>query len=260
MPSASFFVEHSGSGSFRATENTRGPWDHEHQHAGPPSALLARALERLEPKDGLRIVRVTTEILRPVPIAALELDVSVVRPGRSVELLEGALRSERHEVMRARAWRMRETDIGIPQPECVRMPPPEDARPVPFFPTLAQVGYHTSMEWRFFSGGFNEPGPGKAWLRMKLPLLPGEEPSPLTRTIVAADSGNGVSSPLDYQKYLFVNTDLTIQLYREPQGEWIGLDGRSHVEPTGVGLTETVLHDRSGPVGRAMQTLFDAAR
>ena len=256
--SSTFFFEKAG--AFVATDNTRGPWDPEHQHAGPPSALLARAFERFEPKDNLRIVRVTTEILRPVPIEELRLDVSLVRSGRSVELLEGTLRSERHEVMRARAWRMRETDIGIPEPHRQPMRLLEDARPVPLFPTLAEVGYHTSMEWRFFSGGFHDPGPGEAWLRMKIPLVPGEDPSPLVRTIVAADSGNGVSSPLDYERYLFVNTDLTVQLYRDPEGEWIGLDARSHVEPTGIGLTETVLHDRSGPVGRAMQTLFVAKR
>jgi hypothetical protein len=28
------------------SELTRGPWDPDAQHAGPPSALLARALER----------------------------------------------------------------------------------------------------------------------------------------------------------------------------------------------------------------------
>lgn len=258
MPEDSFFVARGA--LFLATENTRGPWDPEHQHAGPPAALLSRAIERFEPRENLRVVRVTTEILRPVPIEELAVEVSIVRSGRSVELLEGVLRSRRHEVMRARAWRMRETDIGVPKPERVRMPPPEEARSVPFFPTLSDVGYHTSMEWRFFSGGFNEPGPGRAWLRMTLPLLPGEEPTPLTRTIVAADSGNGVSSPLDYHEYLFVNTDLTVQLYREPESDWVGLDGRSHVEPSGVGLTETVLHDRTGSFGRAMQTLFVAPR
>ena len=168
------------------------------------------------------------------------------------------MRSGGEELIRARAWRMRESSIGIPDPEPETKPllPPEEGKPVPFFPTLADTGYHTSMEWRFFSGGFNDPGPGTAWLRMAIPLVPGEEPSPLVRTIIAADSGNGVSSPLDYGQYLFVNTDLTVQLYRDPDSEWIGLDARSHVEPTGVGSTATVLHDEQGPVGRSMQTLF----
>ena len=91
---------------------------------------------------------------------------------------------------------------------------------------------------------------------MSVPLVEGEAPSGLVRVLVAADSGNGVSSPLDYESYIFVNTDLTVHLYRDPEGEWIGLDARTHVEPTGIGITETVLHDLRGPIGRALQTLF----
>ncbi|HEX2126153.1 MAG TPA: acyl-CoA thioesterase domain-containing protein, partial [Thermoleophilaceae bacterium] len=73
------------------SELTRGPWDPAAQHAGPPSALLARALERCEPRDGLRIARITVEILGPVPLAPLTATARVVRPGRSVELLEASL-------------------------------------------------------------------------------------------------------------------------------------------------------------------------
>lgn len=247
-------------GSFHSTENTRGPWNPEHQHAGPPSALLGRALEQFEPKANTRIVRVTNEILRPVPIAPLDVEVSMARSGRSVELLEAVLSADGREIMRSRAWRMRTTKMDLPPPARAPMPGPDDGAHQPFFPTLAETGYHTSMEWRFFAGGFNDPGPGRAWLRMKLPLLQGEEPSALARVLVAADSGNGVSSPLDYEQYLFVNTDLTVQLYRDAVGEWIGLDARSHVEPTGIGLTETVLHDREGPIGRALQSLFITKR
>jgi hypothetical protein len=257
MTSAFFAV--SGS-SFVSSEHTRGPWNDAHQHAGPPSALLGRAFETFAPRPDARIVRVTTEILRPIPIVPLEIDVSLARGGRNVELLEAVLVAEGREVLRARAWRMRTTATDIPASERTPMPGPERGVQTPFFPTFADVGYHTSMEWRFVTGGFNEPGPGSAWLRMTMPLVEGEDPSALVRALIAADSGNGVSAALDYQRYLFVNTDLTVQLYRDAVGEWLGLDSRSHVEPTGVGITETVLHDRGGPIGRALQTLFVVAR
>jgi Acyl-CoA thioesterase C-terminal domain len=103
-------------------------------------------------------------------------------------------------------------------------------------------------------------GPATAWLEMKVPLVEGEVPSPLVRVLVAADSGNGVSCALDPERYLFVNTDLNVFLHRPPEGEWIGMDSRALVDGSGVGLTETVLHDRSGPVGRALQTLYVAER
>jgi hypothetical protein len=116
------------------------------------------------------------------------------------------------------------------------------------------------MDWRFLNGSFRVMGPATAWLKMGVPLLVGEEPSPLVRVLVAADSANGISCALDPREYLFVNTDLNLFLYREPEGEWIGMDSRTFLDPSGVGLTETVLHDRRGPVGRGLQTLYVAKR
>jgi Acyl-CoA thioesterase C-terminal domain len=97
------------------------------------------------------------------------------------------------------------------------------------------------------------------WLRMRVPLVDGEEPGPLTRVLVAADSGNGISNVLDWNKHLFVNADLTVSLYRYPHDEWVCLDSRTSVED-GIGLTDTALHDEHGPIGRATQSLLVAAR
>src|ERR687894_3208698 len=102
------------------SELTRGPWDPGAQHAGPPSALVARAIERCEPRDGMRVGRITLEILRPVPIAPLSVAVEVVRPGRSVELLEATLSGPEGELIRARAWRLQASDLNLDEPE----PPP----------------------------------------------------------------------------------------------------------------------------------------
>ena len=64
-------------------------------------------------------------------------------------------------------------------------------------------------------------GPSAIWFRLRYPLLEGEEPSVYQRVAVAADSGNGISAILDFTKYGFVNSDLTINLLRRPRGEWI---------------------------------------
>jgi hypothetical protein len=75
-----------------------------------------------------------------------------------------------------------------------------------------------------------------------------------------ADFGNGVSASLPFDRYLFINADLTLHLQREPRGEWIGLDARTILFESGTGLAESVLHDEAGPVGRAFQTLVVAPR
>ena len=112
------------------------------------------------------------------------------------------------------------------------------------------------MEYRLIRGSFVEPGPATAWMRMRVPLVAGEEPTPLQRVMAAADTGNGVSAMLDWNRYLFINVDLSVHLGRMPEGEWICLNAVTHPEPHGVGLTETVLLDERGPIGRAAQTLL----
>jgi Thioesterase-like superfamily len=236
------------------SELTRGPWDPGAQHAGPPAALLGRAVERCEPRDGMQVGRITFDILGAVPLAPLEVRARVVRPGRSVELLEASLSGPEGEAMRATAWRLRagEADV-LAGPD--RPPPgPERGATREFFATGQDVGYHTAMEWLFVRGAFLERGPATVWMRMRVPLVAGDEPSPLERVLVAADSGNGVSAELDYHRYLFINTDLSVHLLRMPAGEWVCLDATTHVD--GLGLTDTALWDERGRIGRAAQTLL----
>lgn len=234
------------------SELTRGPWDPDAQHAGPPSALLARALERCEPGEGMRIGRITVEILGPVPLAPLTVEASVVRPGRSVELLAASLAGPDGEVMRASAWRVAAGGVRVesdPPP-----PGPEQGRDRDFFPTGQEHGYHTAMEYRFVRGSFLEPGPALVWMRMRGPLVEGEPTSPLERLMVVADVANGVSAVLDYREFLFINTELTVHLLRPPEGEWVGVDAVTHLD--GVGLAESVLWDERGRLGRGAQTLL----
>jgi hypothetical protein len=238
---------------------TRGPWDRDSQHAGPPSALLARAMELCEPREGMRVGRVTVEILKPLPIEPLTLNAQVVRPGKSVELVEASLEGpEGTELARARGWRLAESDITA---DWERDDPPrgrQDAEALEFFPTGEVVGWHTAMEIVFARGRFLEPGPATVWMRPRVALVEGEPITPLQRVMLAADGGNGVSAPLPWERYIFINTDLTVHLLRPPEGEWVCLDSVTHVE--GTGMTDTALWDDRGRVGRAAQTLLVRAR
>ena len=128
------------------------------------------------------------------------------------------------------------------------------------FPTEEEHGYHTGMEVSFISGGFMEQGPATVWLRMRAPLVGGEEPTPLQRLLIAADVGNGVSSTLDFRRFLFLNVELTVHLERLPAGEWVCLDAVTLPQPSGVGIAESVLFDERGRIGRAVQTLLIASR
>ena len=74
------------------------------------------------------LARVTVEILGAVPIAEVEVETTVERPGRSVELLAGELRADgRAGAARARLARARRRRVGTRRPSR-RSPLPEDAR------------------------------------------------------------------------------------------------------------------------------------
>ncbi|UQX02188.1 thioesterase family protein [Streptomyces sp. RerS4] len=258
------FYERLDTGRFLATEATRGPWDPRAQHAGPPAALLGRAVEeRPGGRTDLRLARITYEILRPVPIGALEITASVLRSGRGTELVEAALTPEGASgpVMLARALRIRVAEEPVPAvAQGAVVAPPGEAASAPFFPVPWERGYHTAVEPRFVAGAFVEPGPGTCWMRMRVPLVAGEEVRPLDRVLVAADSANGISAALDYGSFVFLNGDLTVHLHRHPVGEWVCVESRTSVDPGGIGLVDARAHDEKGPIGRIAQSLFVAPR
>jgi hypothetical protein len=256
------FYEPAGDG-FDATPLTRGPWDPGAQHAGPPAALLGRALEGLPEAEDFQICRITFEILRSIPIAPVEVEARIVRPGRRVQMVEAELRVAGETLMMARAWRLRTAPVDLPA-EAVAIPPgpalPSEPGPSTFLPSGQDVGYHTAMELRFTTGAFTEIGPATAWLRMRQPLVGDEPPTPLQRVLVAADVGNGISAAVDFREFVFVNVDLTVQFERPAEGEWVSVDAVTLPQATGNATAESVLSDERGRFGRAMQSLIIAKR
>jgi acyl-Coa thioesterase superfamily protein/acyl-CoA thioesterase superfamily protein len=254
-----------GPGRFAPTELARGPWDPDAQHGGAPAALLAGVLERL-PADGeapMAVVRLTYELLRPVPLAPLEVATRVARPGRRVQLLEATLRADGEEVVRATALRIREQEVPVPEPPAVAGPPrgPETSRPTqPPAADTATMFAGTGIEIRFAAGRFRGPGPACAWFRLRVPVLAGEAVTPLQRLAAAADFGNGISAVVGWATHVFINPDLTVYVERLPEGEWVALDAETRLGPHGTGVSDAVLFDQRGRIGRAQQALYVAER
>lgn len=242
--------------------HSRGPWDDAAQHGGAPGALLAREVERLEPGSDMLVARITFEFLGPVPIEPLEADAWILRPGRRLQIVEAELRHAGRSVVRARAVRLRRTKLELPAqaladggPACE--PPEQSARaPSPSTPASLDGFHRTAMDIRFAGGTGHGLGPGLAWFRFRLPLIAGETPTGLQRIVAAADFGNGISRVLDFDRYLYVNTDLSVHVHREPAGEWVLVDARTAADPGGAGLALSRLYDEHGALGLSAQTLF----
>jgi Thioesterase-like superfamily len=247
-------------GRFVATDLGRGPWDANALHGGAPAALLMRAFERLPAPDGLSLARVTYELLRPVPVGPVEIQAEITRPGRRVQLLEGSLSAGGTEVVRARALRVQTADAGDEAlPDTPPPPGPENGIParvnVPHRPMFA----FDAIEIRFVAGAWGG-GPSTAWFRLLSPIVGGETPSPLQLLAAAGDFGNGMSSLLSWDDYLYINPDLTLYIEREPTGEWICLESQTRIVRDGIGVAESVLYDGRGRMGRATQALLVAPR
>lgn len=263
LPSAAYTVL--SPREVRASGLTRGPWDPQHQHAGPPIAMVCRAIEAVAQAHGLsHIGRLTANLLRPVPIAELEIEVSTDYAGRNAAHYSARLWGGGKELARFTALAQRENALQLPEgldghplPMAPRPPADSTLDRMPFSPRLP--GYADLMENRIASGRFFR-GRCAAWFRLQRPLVEGEAPSGYQRVAVAADSGNGISAVLDFARHSFVNSDLTINLLRRPVGEWVCVDARTLLAPNGCGLAESQLFDEVGLIGRATQSLAVRAR
>jgi hypothetical protein len=243
---------------FVPSELTRGPWHPEAQHGGPPCALLAQETALFENGDEMFVARLTVELLRPVPLSPLAMSVSMARPGRKVQLVTASLVAGNVEVARAVALRIRRTSLPLP-PTTTRANVPRGPATASTFAWNAQtVAYHShAVEHRFVRGAFDQLGPATDWIRLRQPLIAGEETAPLARVAAAADFGNGISAVLlRADGYSFINPDLTLYLHRHPVGEWVCLDATTTTEPHGCGLAESRLYDEGGAIGRSLQSLL----
>jgi hypothetical protein len=242
---------------FLPSEHARGPWDPAAMHGGPPAALMGGAMESLPTEAAMVVVRTTVEILRPVPLRPVAVSARIERNGRRVQLLSASLSYGDTELCRATAWRIRVTDLDIGDQ---RDDPPGFAGPdasTVHVPESGEPAFHrTGVEMRYARGSFTELGAATVWMRLAIPLVAGQTPSPLQRALAAADFGNGISAVVPWGEFVFINTDLTVYLSRQPEGEWICLDASTDLDPLGAGVAHSRLYDERGAIGRSLQALY----
>ncbi|MGH3656859.1 MAG: thioesterase family protein [Micromonosporaceae bacterium] len=244
---------------YRSTPATEGPWSPQFQHGGPPTALLVHAIERIARTDGM-LTRIAAEFTAPVPVADLDTAVTVVRDGRNVQLLDAELLADGRTVLRARAWWLRHTTLDLPATEAAAGKPPPLPDTAVSSPVGIDFGYARAMEWRVAAGHADQPGPATVWTRLRTAVVAGTEPSGVQRVVAAADSGSGISAMLDWNRWSFLNVDLTVHLLRPPVDSWVCLDSRTELTPAGTGLATTTLSDGAGRIGTAAQSLLVTPR
>jgi len=219
--------------------------------------LLAREIERVPAEQPMFVTRMTVELLRAFGRVPVEVRSRIVRPGRKVQIVEASLWNGEQEVGRATALRMRTSDVAVPEePEEHPHQPPESLQTWSGTWRPGAEAYHLIGVESRAPADLGAPGPHFSWFRLRLPLIPGEEPSGLIRVCAAADFPNGISRVVDPRHISFINPDVTLYLHRHPVDEWVMVDARTWLEPNGVGVAEGALYDRRGRIGRSIQSLL----
>jgi hypothetical protein len=229
-----------------------GPWDPKMQHGGAPASLVVWAAERIPAPAPMQIARATIDLMRPVPVAPLTIETEVLRQGRKIQLC--AVRLKANGVLTVGATVLKVRKQAQPLPDDIVEPPLDVASPEQSRIEPQNSPFGSGMTIRAARGRFGGPGPGAIWYRADRPLIDGFAISQAMRAVAASDFCNA-SSALDWQKWTFLNADLSVSMAREPVGEWILLDAVSWIGPDGAGLAMARLADTNGYFGRCAQSL-----
>ena len=199
----------------------------------------------------------TIEFFTAIPIKPCEIKVEKIRVGKKIELLKGLYIADGKTVLLAHAWRIN-SQIGVSKPisdgfETPQLPGPQVQKS---YPGVKYFPYIEALEWRFTKGDFDNMGPATVWTKPKIPLIQGLEIDGLDALFLMIDSANGVSAELSILNWTFVPIDMTVGLYCQPIGPWIGMAARTAIGHEGIGQTTTTIFDTKGSLGNSIHTLY----
>ncbi len=243
---------------FESTDGTRSNWDPEIQHGSPPLALMTKLIEELAAGSGLRVARLTLDILGAIPVTTVQVRAWVQRPGTRISMMVAEMVAARGDgaqraVARVSAWLLARSDTADAATD--RYPPltEGDSIAVPHSWECAE-GYLETVSWRRqqVAGGQS----AEVWLSPLVGLVDAEPTTDLQRLTMTVDSANGAGAALDPDEFMFMNTDTVVHLHRLPTGNDFGLRARGSIGPDGIGVTTAELFDRRGFIGTSAQTLL----
>ena len=239
----------------RSTVHAQGAWRAEEMHMAAVSGLLMHEVQAHETTTGLRVGRLSYDILGTLWSGELEVVTRTIRPGRTIELVESVLHARGRAVLALRAWLLSASDTAAVAQLPDEALPPRTESVQDGALSGWDGGYIASLSGVTVAG--HAAGHGRVWLTTDVDMVAGEATTDLVRLIGLTDAANGIAPALPARPggWFFPNVDLQIHLFRQPSGSWLGLAGQVTVGPDGVGLTSTVLHDDDGPFAHVEQTL-----
>lgn len=223
-------------------------------HGGVVCGALASAMEALAAERAAgQPLSLAVNLMRAVAVAPFAVAARIVREGGRALVLEAELTAEGKACAMARALFAK--PLAIPRLKAPRGAPADPARCPPFDFDVTYV----EGTWLRHACDFRRGG-DIIWTRLLRPLVLPE--TPLARVACLADWSTGITRPDGHDEdravASFPNLDLTIHLARLPAADdgWVGLAGTPYWQPSGLGITETTLHDSAGVIGQASQSVL----
>ena len=231
----------------------QGAWNAHEQHMAPATGVMCAELEAFMPREDLRIGRVGLDILGLIPLQPFSISTKVLRPGKTIELIEATMVANGRACIVARAWRMQINDTRvIAGTEDRDIKRPEALADWTGMKQWAG-GFIESMQFK--ADAERRAGKGGVWMNNDLEMVEGQATSSFVHLLGMVDTANGIVPRAKPGEWAFPNLDLHIDLLRLPQGKWLGLDTCQQYGSDGIGLTSSVLHDELGVFGRSEQIL-----
>lgn len=217
---------------------------------GAVASLLTAEVEALaqQRKWGMAIAS-SAWFLRPTPMAELRTALSVVTEGGRVSVVDNTLwpAGDDQPCATVRVTLSRERAIEV---SGFAEPAREVADPVRF-PIRTRQAAH-GRPW-FMEAMEARDGCDVAWFRMKHAIIEGA--GALSAVLGPADWTHGIARPVQ-NVVADPNPNLSVQLLRQPRGEWVGVRAEARWAPSaGLGVGSGTLLDAEGEIGRVSMSV-----
>jgi hypothetical protein len=233
---------------FMPTQVSNGPWDPKSMHGRVVIGLLAHVIEQRHGGAEFVPARLTVDMFRlPNIMTPVEVKTKLIRDGLRIRVVEADFLSGGVPMARASAQLLRRTenpDGQIWSPPNWDVPKPSDI-PAPTDPRLGMNGKWTT---RPIAGRMGSLGQRRLWMSEVRELVGGIPLSPFACVALAADFASPFANAGD-KGLGFINSDVTLYLYRLPVTEWIGFDVVKHHAAEGIAIGECWLYDEEGAIG-----------
>lgn len=115
----------------------------------------------------------------------------------------------------------------------------------------------SNSAWNTDMGAHQNGGRKRLWSH-PLPAIDGEQATSFVKAVTAAESTSLVTN-WGSSGIGFINCDLSVELARLPQGDWMGVEADSHLESDGISIGTAGLFDSHGMFGMGIVTAVNNA-